>query len=89
MALHVEHRRTCLAFSPGGHHAELMRALDGIRFTDCFHVTFASQRPDDPLARRTYRLCHPRRVPGRTLVNVLQTLFSTRRSSDLDRKSVV
>jgi len=71
---HVERRRTCLAYSPGGHFAELERALAGIRFEDCFHVTFASDRPPDPRARRTYHVCHPRRSLVRSLVNAGQAL---------------
>jgi beta-1,4-N-acetylglucosaminyltransferase len=39
-----EERRTCLAFSPGGHRAELERALAGITFADVFHVTFDDGR---------------------------------------------
>jgi len=74
-AIWVEPRRTCLAYSPGGHKAELDRALAGIRFLDRFDVTFASDRPDDPAARRTYHLVHPRRRPLRTLVNALQALW--------------
>ncbi len=71
----VECRRTCLAYSPGGHKAELDRALAGIRFLDRFDVTFASDRPPDPAARRTYHLVHPRRSVPRTLANALQALL--------------
>ena len=74
MIRHVEHRRTCLAYSPGGHYAELRRALEGIRFADSFHATFGSHRQPDPNARRTYYLCHPRRSLWRTLLNALQSL---------------
>jgi len=72
---HVETRRTCLAYSPGGHLAELERALDGIAFTDCFHVTYGPGRPTTLPARRTYRLCHPRRSVIRTLRNALGALL--------------
>ena len=74
MTLHVETRRSCLAFSPGGHHAELRRALEGIELTDCFHATFASGRERDPTARRTYFLCHPRRSVARLMLNAWQSL---------------
>ena len=40
----TETRRTCLAYSPGGHLSELLRATAGIAFADCFHVTFRSGR---------------------------------------------
>ena len=40
----TETRRTCLAYSPGGHLSELLRATAGIAFADCFHVTFKSGR---------------------------------------------
>ncbi len=73
--LWTEARRTCLAYSPGGHYAELMRALEGIVFLDCFHVTYRSPRAPDPRARRTYHLCHPRRSPLRLLFNAFQALI--------------
>jgi hypothetical protein len=74
MSLHVEHRRTCLAYSPGGHRAELERALAGISFTDCFHVTFRSGRAA-PAGVRVHHVCHPRRSALRTLVNAVQFLL--------------
>ncbi len=74
MMLWTERRRTCLAYSPGGHYAELMRALEGVTFADCFHVTYRSVREPDPKARRTYHLCHPRRSLLRLLVNTVQSL---------------
>lgn len=74
----VEWRRTCLAYSPGGHRAELDRALDGIRFMDAFHVTFASGRGANA-NERAYHLCHPRRSLWRTLRNAAQALRVLRR----------
>jgi hypothetical protein len=74
MILHVEHRRTCLAYSPGGHRAELERALAGISFTDCFHVTFRSGRAA-PAGVRVHHVCHPRRSALRTLVNAVQSML--------------
>ncbi len=82
-----EPRRTCLAFSPGGHWAELERALAGITFADVFHVTFDDGRQppagDDgrqvPAAPRRYLLCHPRRSAWRTVVNAWQSLAVLRR----------
>jgi hypothetical protein len=68
-----ESSRTCLAYSPGGHWAELQRATAGISFSDVFHVTFDDGRPAPPGIRR-YLLCHPRRSLGRTLVNAWQSL---------------
>lgn len=72
-----ETRRTCLAYSPGGHKAELDRAIAGIAFTDVFHVTFDDGRP--PPAGRHYTICHPRRSPWRTLLNAWQSLVILRR----------
>ncbi len=72
--LHVEPRRTCLAYSRGGHLAELERALEGIMFLDCYHVTYGGGRPTNLPARRIYNLCHPRRSFLRTLVNAVQAL---------------
>jgi len=82
-----ERRRTCLAYSPGGHWAELERALAGITFADAFHVTFDDGRPgpagDDgrqmPLGSRRYTVAHPRRSPWRTLLNAWQSLAILRR----------
>ncbi|GBD40917.1 UDP-N-acetylglucosamine--N-acetylmuramyl-(pentapeptide) pyrophosphoryl-undecaprenol N-acetylglucosamine transferase [bacterium HR39] len=73
--LWVEHRRTCFAYSAGGHKAELDRLTADMVFTDRFDVTYRSGRPPDPRARRTWYLVHPRRRPLRTLVNVLQALW--------------
>ena len=73
--LWTENRRTCWAYSPGGHLAELERATAGIRFTDRFDVTFAGGRPPLAAPRRTYRLCHPRRSPWRTALNLAQSLL--------------
>ncbi len=70
----TETRRTCLAYSSGGHRAELERALAGIAFTDCFHVTFESGRTG-PAGARVHHLCHPRRSVLRTLANAAQALL--------------
>jgi beta-1,4-N-acetylglucosaminyltransferase len=74
-----ETRRTCLAFSPGGHRAELERALAGITFADVFHVTFDDGRQQPPGSVRRYHLCHPRRSVWRTAVNAWQSLLVLRR----------
>lgn len=74
MTSYIERRRTCLAYSAGGHRAELERALAGIRFTDCFHVTFRSGRAA-PEGIEVRYLCHPRRSALRTLVNGAQALW--------------
>ena len=71
----VERRRTCWAYSPGGHLAELERATQGMSFTDRFDVTFAGGRPPRVAPRRTYRVCHPRRSLARTAVNLVQALL--------------
>ena len=74
-----ETRRVCLAYSPGGHWAELERATAGISFADAFHVTFDDGRTLDQgdeqgsLGARRYHLCHPRRSARRTLVNAWQS----------------
>lgn len=73
-SLWIESRRTCWAYSPGGHLAELERATEGIAFPDRFDVTFAGGRPPRAAPRRTYHVCHPRRSPWRTLVNLVQAV---------------
>lgn len=70
----IEDRKTCWAYSPGGHLTELMRATAGIRFTDLYHVTFASGRPVEQSDWRVHHVCHPRRALLRTLLNTWQSL---------------
>lgn len=70
-----ENRRTCLAYSPGGHLAELERALDGIEFSDCFHVTFRSERRSRLACRRLYEITHPRRRVLATLRAFIQAFW--------------
>jgi UDP-N-acetylglucosamine:LPS N-acetylglucosamine transferase len=70
----IERRRTCWAYSPGGHLAELERATAGIVFADRFDVTFAGGRPPAVPPRRTYLVCHPRRSLLRTLRNLAGAL---------------
>jgi hypothetical protein len=72
--LWVETRRTCWAYSPGGHLAELERATEGLTFTDRFDVTYAGGRPPTVPPRQVYHVRHPRRSPWRTLVNIAQSL---------------
>jgi hypothetical protein len=79
----TETRRTCWAYSPGGHLAELERATCGIRFTDRFDVTFAGGRPPAQPPRRRYLVCHPRRAIGRTLLNLCQSLLIVLRERPL------
>ena len=69
-----ESRKTCLAYSPGGHMAELERALRGISFDDVFHVTFADGRRATEVQGRVYRISHPRRRLWRTIVNAFQSI---------------
>ena len=73
-----EPRRVCLAFSPGGHWAELERATAGITFADVFHVTFDDGRPA-PSGTRRYLVCHPRRSIRRSLRNARQSFWILRR----------
>lgn len=70
---HHERRRTCLAYSPGGHAAELRRALVGITFADAFHIVFDDGRERPADGERRHYVCHPRRSVLRTLVNAAQT----------------
>jgi hypothetical protein len=70
----TEGRRTCWAYSPGGHLAELERATEGIVFANRFDVTFAGGRPPSVPAQRTYLVCHPRRSLWRTLRNLARSL---------------
>lgn len=71
----VERRRTCLTYSAGGHLAELERALDGLHFENCFHVTYLGGRTSTIAPGRIYHVCHPRRSVARTLLNAAQSLW--------------
>ena len=71
----IERRRTCWVYSPGGHYTELVRATAGIRFADCYHVTFKSGRPLAVTGKRVYQICHPRRSLIRTAVNAVQAFW--------------
>ena len=73
MHLLSERRKTCLAYSPGGHKAELDRALEGLSFEDVFHVTFNDGRTANASLEPTYYICHPRRSIWRALWNSLQS----------------
>jgi len=70
---HVERRRTCFAYSAGGHLTELERALEGLRFENCFHVTYAGARTSSQFPGPVHHVCHPRRSVWRSLVNALQS----------------
>ncbi|MDX6750282.1 hypothetical protein SH611_10740 [Geminicoccaceae bacterium 1502E] len=70
----IERRRTCWAYSPGGHLAELERATRGILFENRFDVTFKGGRAPSRAPRRVYHVCHPRRSVLRTLLNAAQAL---------------
>ncbi|MEZ5863902.1 MAG: hypothetical protein R3D25_07440 [Geminicoccaceae bacterium] len=52
-------------------------ALTGIRLPDACHVTFDDGRSAAAFAfagHRRHLVCHPRRSPGRTLLNARQSL---------------
>lgn len=70
-------RPAFLACSPGGHRAQLRRALDGIDIGDAYELTFnpRGSRLDLllPSVKRRYHLVHPRRSAWRTLLNTLQS----------------
>lgn len=66
--------KTCLAYSAGGHYAELKKALNGIHFSNCYHVTFKSGHFSDTDGVRRYFLTHPRKAIGRTLLNAIQSI---------------
>ncbi len=70
--LWIETRRTCLIYSSGGHYTELCRALEGIRLTDAFHVTFRSGRELEH--EEIYFITHPRRSAWRTLLNAAESI---------------
>lgn len=73
---YTETRRTCFIYSPGGHYAELLRALEGITFTNAYHVTFPPGQGVahyDPDINPHY-VTHPRRHPVRLLRNAWDSL---------------
>lgn len=80
--LHVEKNEVCLAFSPGGHFAELERAICGVEFEHAFAITFASAKSYDP-ELKVYTVTHPRRSVLRTIRAFVETwlILSRRRPS--------
>jgi len=68
----IESRKVCLAYSAGGHHTELLKALDGIYFENSFHVTFKSGRFSADSSCKRYFLTHPQKKIGRTLLNAFE-----------------
>lgn len=68
----TEKRRVCLTYSPGGHYTELLKATEGINFTNCYHVTFRSGRLIE--GEDIHFVSHPQRSILRTLVNAAQSL---------------
>lgn len=71
----MEDRKVCLAYSAGGHHAELQKAIIGIMFSDSYHVTFNSGRFSGNHSCKRYYLTHPQKKIGRTLLNALQSFW--------------
>ena len=75
---HRDSRPVCLAFSPGGHRAQLQKALQGIDLGRAYEVTFqpegSSFGPVSPSVSHRYVLVHPRRRLWRTLANLAQSL---------------
>ena len=70
---YIERRRTCLIYSPGGHFQELLDAIDGITFENCFHVSFAS--PHFSTDDLRHYLTHPRKSFLRTILNAMQSFI--------------
>ncbi len=67
--------KACLAYSAGGHYAELKKALNGIHFSNCYHVTFKAGHFSVNDEVRRYFLIHPRKAIGRTLLNAFQSIW--------------
>lgn len=79
--LHRESRKTCLIYSSGGHYAELLRAITGIEFSNCYHATFPVDQRGmqvDQVEKR-YFLTHPRRQIIRLLKNAWESFWLLRR----------
>lgn len=74
---YTEPRKTCFIYSSGGHYAELKKAIEGISFTNSYHVTFSVDGGSaqlDLLPDR-YLITHPRRKVLRTLKNAWESLL--------------
>ncbi|PHS73129.1 MAG: polysaccharide biosynthesis protein [Cycloclasticus sp.] len=70
----AENRKVCLAYSAGGHYAELIKALDGVEFSNVYHVTFDSGHFNKEHGCNRFFLTHPRKKVGRTLLNAIEAL---------------
>ena len=75
MTPHIEKRRTCLAYSAGGHYTELTKAIEGITFEDIYHITFYTPRFDNDKTTDRIFLVHPRKKIIRSLLNATQSLW--------------
>ena len=71
----TENRKVCLTYSAGGHYAELLKAIDGLNFTNTYHVTFKSGRFSNDDSCERYYLTHPQKKVGRTLLNAIQSFY--------------
>ena len=75
MMPYIEKRRTCLAYSAGGHYTELIKALEGISFEDAYHITFYTPRFDEDTETERIFLVHPRKKVIRSLLNAIQSIW--------------
>lgn len=66
--------RVCLAYSPGGHYTELIKAIEGISFPNSYHVTFTSGRVNHT-SDKIYRLTHPQKKILNTLKNIYESFL--------------
>lgn len=73
----TESRKVCLIYSSGGHYSEIKKALEGISFTNHYHVTFkvSSIRFEVDLVDKRYLITHPRRNILRTIYNSIESLI--------------
>jgi beta-1,4-N-acetylglucosaminyltransferase len=67
--------KVCLAYSAGGHYAELKKAIESIVFTNSYHITFDTGHLSNRDGHRRIFLVHPRKKIFRTVVNFLQSFW--------------
>tara|TARA_R110000744_G_scaffold305580_1_gene413856 strand:- start:2680 stop:3144 length:465 start_codon:yes stop_codon:yes gene_type:complete len=67
--------KICLAYSAGGHYAELKKATEGINLLNSYHVTFDTGHFTGQDNCRRIFLVHPRKKVFRTMANFFQSFW--------------
>lgn len=75
MISNIVNRKICLAYSAGGHYAELKKAIEGVVLSNSYHITFNTGHFSSNDGCRRIFLVHPRKKIIRTLTNFIQSFW--------------